>query len=208
MNFSQYFSRQARKPSGWFGKWIMSPLFDRGNAFLNNFMIDILDVQKNDHILEIGFGTGKVLYELAKNINNGIFEGIDFSPPMIEVAERKNKKFIEQGRIILHQGDFMDYSFAKNNFDKILSCNTVYFWAEPEDYLKKIRRILKPGGKAVIAFEDKGHLTNRSLDADTFRLYGKDEILSLFKVDGLFKEIRVLTRKKGTQQYQCAVAVK
>jgi len=34
MSFSTYFSEQARKPSGLFGRVVMPIVFDRGNAFL------------------------------------------------------------------------------------------------------------------------------------------------------------------------------
>jgi hypothetical protein len=42
MAFKTFFSQQARKPSGWFGRWIMSGIFDFGNARLNRLVYDIL----------------------------------------------------------------------------------------------------------------------------------------------------------------------
>ena len=35
----------------------MSIIFNIGNAKLNRFVNEIMSVQENDHILEIGFGT-------------------------------------------------------------------------------------------------------------------------------------------------------
>ena len=38
MNFSSFFSEQARRPDGLFGRVVMSIVFDKGNAFLNDFV--------------------------------------------------------------------------------------------------------------------------------------------------------------------------
>ena len=66
MNFSSYFSEQARKPGGLFGRMVMSRVFDQGNAFLNDFVNELLSVHIDDRIIEIGFGTGKLIYKMAQ----------------------------------------------------------------------------------------------------------------------------------------------
>lgn len=66
MGFSTFFSKQARKPSGIFGRMVMSMVFDRGNAFLNDFIYDVLSIQENDRVIEIGFGTGKLIEKMVK----------------------------------------------------------------------------------------------------------------------------------------------
>jgi len=54
MNFSNYFSEQARRPSGFFGRMIMPIIFDQGNALLNSFVYDVINIKPDDRILEIG----------------------------------------------------------------------------------------------------------------------------------------------------------
>ena len=58
MNFSTFFSKQARRPEGLFGRIVMRIVFDQGNVFLNNFVSDLMSVQTDDRIIEIGSGTG------------------------------------------------------------------------------------------------------------------------------------------------------
>jgi phospholipid N-methyltransferase len=65
MRLATFFSRQARKPTGWFGRWVMSSIFDFGNAHLNQFVYDTLAPKTGDHILEIGSGTGKLFDKIA-----------------------------------------------------------------------------------------------------------------------------------------------
>lgn len=82
MNFSSYFSKQARKPAGLFGRFIMSRVFEKGNAELNALVYASLSVRDNDHVLEIGFGTGALIKKIAEHSKNGLIEGIDFSKSM------------------------------------------------------------------------------------------------------------------------------
>ena len=208
MNFNTYFSKQAKEPFGWVGKVIMSKVFDYGNTFLNTFMLEVLALKENDHILEIGFGTGKLIFNMAKLINGGLIEGIDISNTMLVMAKKKTKKHIDTGKVIINQGDFENFTYNDNSFDKICSSNTIYFWQNPDIYIKKIQRILKPGGKVVLAFEDKEQLEKRTLDSEIFKFYGLDEIVNLFKTNGLDKDINIFTREKGPQKFHCAVAFK
>ena len=208
MNLKTFFSEQARNPSGLFGRVVMSKIFDLGNATLNGFMKELLELKENDHVLEIGFGTGKLICEMSKLINKGLIEGIDISSTMVSIAERKNKKFINQGKVIIKHGDFKESNYDDNTFDKICSANTIYFWPEPERIIKKIFNILKPGGKLILAFEDKKQLEDRSLNLDIFHIYSENEIKNILLRNGFFGSIDIISREIKSQRYHCAVAEK
>jgi tRNA G46 methylase TrmB len=45
---------------------VISIVFDRGNAFLNNPVNDLMSVQIDDRIIEIGFGTGRLIHRMAQ----------------------------------------------------------------------------------------------------------------------------------------------
>ena len=169
MNFKTFFSEQARKPSGFFGRWVMSKIFDHGNAAINDFMKEQLLLQENDHILEIGFGTGKV---------------------------------------IIRQGDFEEATYNDNRFDKICSANTIYFWPQPDNCIKNILRILKPGGKLILAFVDKAQLESRPVSTNVFHFYHRDEIIKLLSCNGFSGSIDMLSKEIKSKRYHCAVAVK
>jgi ubiquinone/menaquinone biosynthesis C-methylase UbiE len=208
MNFKTFFSEQARKPSGLFGRWVMSKIFDHGNVAINDFMKELLSLKENDHVLEIGFGTGKLIFEMAKRVNKGLIEGIDLSDAMVAIAEKKNKKYIAEGKVIIRQGDFEETTYSDNHFDKICSANTVYFWPHPDNYIKNILRILKPGGKRILAFEDIEQLESRPLSTNVFRFYQPDEIITLLSRNGFSGSIDMISREIKAQRYHCAVAVK
>ena len=208
MGFKEYYSNQARKPSRIFGRLVMSRLFDKGNSPLNNFMKEMLSLNENDNVLEIGFGTGIVIFEMAEFVNKGIIEGIDFSDTMAAIAKKRNKKYIAKGKVILKHGNFEETNYADNSFDKICSANTIYFWPQPDIYAKKIFRILKPGGKVVLAFEDKQGILEKPLSQDVFDLYTVEEVEELFIVSGFTAEVKTESIKIGKLLMHCTVAIK
>src|SRR5210317_1629604 len=106
MNFSAFFSEQARKPAGIFGRIVMSIIFDQGNAFLNGFVNELMSVQIDDRIIEIGFGTGKLIYKMAQKIDTGLIEGVDFSNTMVSIAQKRNKRNIVNGKVTIIEGNF------------------------------------------------------------------------------------------------------
>ena len=63
---SSVLSRQARKPSGIIGRYLMTKVFNAGNSDLNSFAKETLDIKIDDRILEIGFGPGKLIKEMAE----------------------------------------------------------------------------------------------------------------------------------------------
>lgn len=186
----------------------MSRIFDLGNVILNDLMKELLLIEANDHILEIGSGTGKLIAEMAKLVHNGLIEGIDMSDTMVALAQRKNKAHISSGKVNIRHGDFESAAFGDCCFDKICSANTIYFWSAPDTYTKKIFRLLKPGGKIVLAFEDKQQLEKKPLSKDVFHLYHQDEIANLLQRNGFCNDIEILSRKVKANRYHCVVAVK
>ena len=208
MNMSTFFSEQARKPSGPFGRFVMSIIFDQGNITVNTLMMDALDIQESDRILEIGFGTGKFLKQAARLLDTGCIEGIDFSSTMVKMAKRRNKKNIALGKVVIRQGDFEEDAYEDAGYDKVCSANTIYFWSHPDDVVRKIFRILKPGGRVVLTFEDAGQLEERQLDAGIFRIYRTREIEDMLRRNGFSGKIDSITRERKSQKFHCVVAIK
>ena len=208
MNFSTFFSKQARRPEGLFGRIVMRMVFDQGNAFLNNFVNDLMSVQTDDRILEIGSGTGKLINKMALKIDNGLIEGIDFSSEMVSIARKRNKQNIAKEKVKIVEGNFDEISYEKDSFTKACSVNTLYFWPSPASTTKKLAEILKPGGKLILAFEDIEQLKQRKLNQEVFHLYSTDEVQKLLINAGFSKDVSIVTRKKGKSIFHCIVAIK
>jgi len=208
MSFSSFFSEQARKPAGFFGRWVMSIVFDKGNSFLNGFVEELMSVQADDHILEIGFGTGKLIHDLAKDIHKGYIEGIEFSSSMVSLAKKRNKKYIADEKVNIIKGNFDDLPIKNNRYTKVCTVNTIYFLPNPKNTANKILNILAPEGKLFLAFEDKGQLEERNLDSNVFRLYSTDDIKNLLVDAGFSSDVVIETRVKGKLSFHCVIAKK
>lgn len=204
MSFSEFFSKQAQRPNGLFGKLIMSLIFSKGNAALNKITYELMSVQKDDKILEIGFGTGNLINIMAKHINKGMIEGLDFSDTMFSIAQKKNKKYIMNGKVKLFNANFDEIILEKDNYTKVCSVNTIYFWENPDKTINKIAEILKSKGKLVLAFEDKPRKKNSNI----FKVYTKEEVHDLLIKCGFLGGVTMNSRKKGKAVFHCAVAIK
>jgi SAM-dependent methyltransferase len=206
MGFWKFFSKQAANPSGPFGKWIMSLVFDKGNAELNAMMKGRLDVRADEQVLEIGCGTGELIRELAAVIGRGRVDGIEVSEVMASTARRRNRAAIGAGQVAIHLGDFNELDLGERAYDTICSCNTIYFWPDPVLTLKKVHSLLRPGGKAVIAFEDATRLKAKPISQEVFRFYSQEDVKRLLRDSGFPGEAEVDTGAGKSAGLCCAVA--
>lgn len=186
----------------------MSKIFDKGNAALNAFVYQLMSVQSDDQILEIGFGTGKLIEKMAQQIESGFIIGVDFSDTMVAIAKKRNKKHVDKSKVELRRGDFDNMTFENDYFTKVCSVNTLYFWPDPEHTAKKIADVLKPNGKLVLAFEDIDQLKQRNLSADVFRFYSQEAVKNLLGEAGFSSDIYFESTTRGNSVLHCAVAFK
>jgi SAM-dependent methyltransferase len=204
---SRILSLQARKPSGLIGRFVMTKIFNSGNADLNAFVEECLALVSNDRVLEIGFGPGKLINEMANITTDGVVEGVDFSGVMLKQATKTNDQHIARGRVLLHKCDCSSLPFENNVFDKLCSTNTLYFWKKPEEYFSEMFRVLRPGGKVVIGFRDEEQMSNLDLSEDIFNSFSKQDIINLLSNSG-FHDVKIREKEGVPFVSYCGVATK
>ena len=200
-------AEQARKPSGWLGKNILSPMFVTGNASLNELVFDLLDVDKNHKLLEIGFGPGVLIKQICDQVPDCKVIGLDFSPTMVKQATQLNKKFIKRFQLTLIDGNSDDLPFDYEGFDSVFSANTLYFWQPPEPHFNEILRVLKPGGKFVMGFRTGEQIDQMQLHPTIFARYSETDVINLLEAVG-FESIEIQQRSGLPVDSFCAVAIK
>jgi len=147
---------QFVRPRGFAGRlagWEMA--LRPSNRKRNRWAVALLDVQPQDHILEIGFGPGLAIRELARGATDGFVLGIDHSEVMVRQATVRNRAAAEQGRVELRLGSALDLRDFSEMFDKALAVNNFGMWPEPEARLKDLRRALRPGGRVAIVSQPR-----------------------------------------------------
>lgn len=143
--------KHSKHPKGFFGK-IMSGIFDKANVYQNKQTLQLLDIQEDDEIVELGFGSGCLLVEMAQQARKGKLVGVEHSKTMIKDFAKKHKPFIDSGLVELIHSKLEGVTDRCEQFDKVCLSNTLYFFENLEDCFKPVLSLLKKGGRAVIAF--------------------------------------------------------
>lgn len=114
--------------------------------------LDLLNVQPNEHVLEVGFGTGHVMLAMAKLVgNNGKVSGIDISERMCAITQRRLASAQLSRRVNIHCGDAMKMPFSDNQFNALFMSFTLELFDTPEipRILMECKRVLKSQGRFV-----------------------------------------------------------
>ena len=119
------------------------------------WVVSLLGVQPADRVLEIGFGPGLAVAQLAR-AGAGHVYGIDHSGVMLRQASRRNAAAIRAGRVTLMRASVDQLPPALDGpFDAILAINSLGFWPAPAERLAELRRRLAPGGRIAIASQPR-----------------------------------------------------
>jgi ubiquinone/menaquinone biosynthesis C-methylase UbiE len=110
--------------------------------------IDELSLPKTARVLEIGCGAGFLAIALARR--GFTVEAVDHSPSMVELTRRHARETGMQNRIRTKIEDVHALSFEDESFDLIVALGVINWLHDLKKALTEIRRVLKPGGYAVL----------------------------------------------------------
>jgi phosphatidylethanolamine/phosphatidyl-N-methylethanolamine N-methyltransferase len=108
--------------------------------------IQLLDIQRGDHILEVGIGTGLNLPLYPADCR---LVGIDLSEEMLEKAQDKVVE-LGLGNVTLKTMDATTMDFGQGEFDAAVATYTISAVPDPVGVLREMKRVVKPGGNIVI----------------------------------------------------------
>lgn len=150
MTIKQRLVRQAGRPRGIPGQlvgWLFA--HRTSNVRRNRWAVSLLDIQPTDRVLEIGFGPGIAIAELAKRA--GHVYGVDHSEVMVRQARRRNPA----PHVDLVHASVDQLPDFGAPLDAVLAVNTLGFWAEPVERLREVRQLLKPGGRIALVTQPR-----------------------------------------------------
>jgi ubiquinone/menaquinone biosynthesis C-methylase UbiE len=109
-------------------------------------------IQNGETILEVAAGTGVLFVELLKLNPDGVTEGVDLTEAMLMKARRKAAR-LGAGDYRLLVGDARHLDYPAGRFDLLI--NNYMFDLLPESdfttILEEFKRVLRPGGRLVLA---------------------------------------------------------
>jgi ubiquinone/menaquinone biosynthesis C-methylase UbiE len=130
-----------------------------------------LAIRPSDAVLELGFGSGRLLAEAAARARHGFAAGVEPSEWALRHARRRCARGVAAGRVALHRGASDDLShFEAARFDKVYGVHVAYFWSDPQRDLAEIARVLRPQGTLVLGFCPQRGLGEESPCASVARL--------------------------------------
>lgn len=185
LTYRWWISRQLRRPSGWFGRHVIAPRFQRLNLRINQSTLDALDLAPDDSVLEVGFGPGDLMDSLLARVPEGFVTGADFSADMAALCRRRFSDDIARGRVRVEQADVMHLPFDDGSFTKACTVNTVYFWTDLVSAFGELGRVLVPGGRVAVSFSPRETMEPLGVDRSVFTLRDPDEVASALHAAGL-----------------------
>ena len=148
---------QFARPTGLPGRvagWIMAAR--ASNRRRNVWAVSLLDIRRDDRVLEIGFGPGLAVREISRLAVEGYVCGLDHSEEMLRQATRRNAAAIGTGRVDLRLGSVDCLPVFAEPFDKVLAVNAIMFSDKTIDRLEALRRVMRQGGRIAIAHQPRG----------------------------------------------------
>lgn len=143
-------SQADRKLQQEFNEWAAA---GRGDAMedhhsdITNQTLGLMDFNPTDRVLDLGCGTGWASRRLARMVPEGEVVGIDVADEMLRRAEQASSGI---ANVRYLWGSAEKIPAADNSFDKVLSVESFYYYADQGKALDELRRVMALGGRLFI----------------------------------------------------------
>lgn len=181
---SRAVARQLARPSGWFGRTVMTRFLNRGNRELIGATLDQLQLTAETALLDVGFGGGGAL-ERAWRLGVRQLHGVDPSPEAVAAVRARSASFAG-AQLRAEVGVVEALPFEDASLDAIVSTNTVYFWPSLGAAFSELHRVLRPGGRLALGYSGAAKL--RGFDVITrhgFHFHERAQLEAAARAAGL-----------------------
>jgi SAM-dependent methyltransferase len=202
----KYLISQFGRPHGLVGRLAGSIMAHRtSNKLRNHWTVGLLELEPSHQVLEVGSGPGIALAEVAESLTSGRVVGLDFSKTMQDMAAKKNRQAIRDGRVRLVTGSAEELDQATDEaldgpFEHIFGINVVMFWKNPTSTFKMLGQRLSSTGQLAFTFQPRiGSVS------DEAALSAGDQMVGNLR-DAGFQNIRVERLESLSPMAICVIA--
>jgi arsenite methyltransferase len=150
---------------------------------MNALALASLRLERDDWVLEVGFGGGALLRSLLLGTSGEVF-GADVSDTLIARARLRFARDVRRGRLHLYRASAESLPLPPATVTKAVSVNSLYFWPDAAAAMAELARVVKPGGRLVLAFEPARELRQWPGHRFGFRLFEVAEVKALMDSAG------------------------
>jgi len=123
-------------------------------------LVELASPAKDEHVLDVGTGTGLVAHLVAPRVQPGWVMAIDLSENMLSIARAKKDKNVQfLGMAAEH------LVFRPNTFELVTMGEALTYLSDPAAALDEAHRVLRPGGRIAISIQ------RRSLNTQAQELF-------------------------------------
>ena len=125
---------------------------ERHHLDITEKTIQLMDLRPGERVLDLGCGAGWATRLLARMVGEGPegfgqVIGLDVSDEMIRRARQASKDF---DNILYVWGSAQQIPWEENFFDKVLSVESFYYYADQDRALTELFRVMAPHGRMFI----------------------------------------------------------
>ena len=190
-------SGNPAKPQGEDGATMLKRM-NESHSPVTCWALEHWQIAPEEELLDIGCGGGATLKRMGEKITTGHLTGIDYSPVSVKTSLKTNRQDVESGKMKVLEGSVEALPFADDGFDKIITVESFYFWPNPQENLKEVRRVLKTGGTFLLVadiYEKPGLPREVKDNIRKFHLFNptREQFKNLFREAG-FAETKIHTK--------------
>lgn len=125
---------------------------ERHHISITEQTIALMELRPGERVLDLGCGAGWATRLLARIVGegpdgHGQVVGVDISDEMIRRARAASREF---DNVMFVWGSAHAIPWEENYFDKVLSVESFYYYADQDRVLKELFRVLAPKGRLFI----------------------------------------------------------
>lgn len=197
MGIPNHIIRQLGNPAGLLGRFILWRLNDV-NLDMNDRTFEALEVQKDDRVLEIGFGGASLLDRILAS-EPSLVAGAEISDLALAKARKRHAAAIAAGHLELSEIPNDGLPYSSGAFSKACCVNVIYFWDDVPAMMAEVLRVLQSKGRFVVCYEGAG-----PNDRET-----SPELVEHYLTQAGFEVLETLReRDRRDQAFFCTTAVK
>ncbi len=176
----------------------IAPVYDYLSWFFlpntKKYILNNVQMSKNDKILDIGGGTGKLIETILKENTKVKGYVLDKSISMLKRSSLEEKVIV---------GDSATLPFGSNCFDFVFCIDALHHFEDKHKSLKEMIRVSKPDGEIIILELDPNNYLSKFIEyaervmGESSKFYEKQYLKNVF----LKRDFRVRIEKINFLQY-------